>query len=715
MLDIFECCQTINNYLLTNKEQQARNELIKLLDSVNIDESEYGKLINHLIRETGLYPYLSNTNCTWDDRFLFEAFKVDVGYNDPVTLHREQSYLLKQLLDGENIIVSAPTSFGKSFIIDAFISIKKPNNVLIIVPTLALTDETRRRIYRKFSNEYKIITTSDAELTEKNILVFPQERALSYIDILKDIDILVIDEFYKISSDLGDERSPSLYKAISKLSNIAKQKYFLAPNIKSLNDEYITKNMKFINKLDFNTVTMQKEDLYMRINDEREKGVQLINILNLYNKENKSKKTLIYAGTYNEIEKVAFLLLEKLPQLKIPLLEDFSVWLKNNYFSGWNLPLLIERGIGIHNGQLHRSLAQIQIKLFEEMNGLQTIISTSSIIEGVNMSAENVVIWKNKNGKHQLNDFTYKNIIGRGGRMFKYFIGKIFLLDKPPEESDIQLTIKFPDELLGNYDESNIPTELSNEQKNKNNNLRKDIINIIGKENYDDIFKGNKLQTVDIGIAYKILISLRDDGDVWNGFSHLNSDNPDEWDRLLYKIIALSYDWQSRYTDIVEFTKILSKNWIKTIPELLEELDDSIGIGQFFKLERIVSYKLSSLLNDVNILYKAYKKKDVDISPFIYKVSNAFLPHVVYQLEEYGLPRMISKMLSKHNIIKLDGEEQDIYKILIGFENIGIQKIVSQINLSPIEKYILEYFFEGISFNKANPKKIKYTFKRAHK
>jgi hypothetical protein len=707
MSDIFECCQTINNYLLTNNEQQARNELIKLLDSVNIDESEYGQLINYLIRETGLYPYLSAINCAWDDRFLFEAFKIDVGYNNPVTLHREQSFILKQLLNGENIIVSAPTSFGKSFIIDAFISINRPNNVVIIVPTLALTDETRRRIYRKFSNEYKIITTSDAELAEKNILVFPQERALSYIDILKDIDILIIDEFYKISTDFGDERSPSLYKAISKLSNIAKQKYFLAPNIKSLHDEFITKNMKFINKLDFNTVIIQKNDSYKQINNEQEKGIQLINILTLRNKENEFKKTLIYAGTYNEIEKVAFLLLEKISPLKTPLLEDFSAWLKKNYFSGWNLPSLIERGVGIHNGQLHRSLAQIQIKLFEETNGLQAIISTSSIIEGVNTSAENVVIWRNRNGRHPLNDFTYKNIIGRGGRMFKYFIGKIYLLEKPPEESDIQLTIKFPEELLGNYDETDIPIELSTEQKNKNDNIRKEIINIIGKENYDDIFKGNKLQTIDTGIAFNILKSLRDDGDIWNGFSYLNSDNPEAWNRLLYQIINLGSDWQSKYSDIVEFTKVLSKNWEKPIPELLEELDDSISIGQFFKLERIASYKLSSLLNDVNILYKAYKKNDIDISPFIYKVSNAFLPRVVYQLEEYGLPRMISRILSKQNIIKLDGEEQDIYKILIEFENIGIQKILSQINFSPIEKYILKYFFEGISFNKANPLKDK--------
>ena len=89
-----------------------------------------------------------------------------------LTLHREQSKLLRLLLEGKNLAISAPTSFGKSFVIDAFIAIKRPKNIVIIVPTIALTDETRRRIYKKFSSEYKIITTSDVEISDKNIFIF---------------------------------------------------------------------------------------------------------------------------------------------------------------------------------------------------------------------------------------------------------------------------------------------------------------------------------------------------------------------------------------------------------------------------------------------------------------------------------------------------------------------------------------------------------------
>lgn len=180
-MDIFSECQNINELLSTQQESEARNKLIQLLDYLNAQNITYSPLINHLIREIGLYPYLQPNTSNWQDKFVYQAFKVNTGDNHPITLHREQSSLLKYLLSGESIAVSAPTSFGKSFVIDAFISIKKPNNVVLIVPTIALTDETRRRLYKKFSSEYKIITTPEVSLSSKNILIFPQERAISYI------------------------------------------------------------------------------------------------------------------------------------------------------------------------------------------------------------------------------------------------------------------------------------------------------------------------------------------------------------------------------------------------------------------------------------------------------------------------------------------------------------------------------------------------------
>jgi hypothetical protein len=51
-------------------------------------------------------------------------------------------------------------------------------------------------------------------------------------------------------------------------------------------------------------------------------------------------------------------------------------------------------------------------KLFNEGGGLKNIISTSSIIEGVNTSAKNIIFWGKKNGQSNLNYFGYINSFG---------------------------------------------------------------------------------------------------------------------------------------------------------------------------------------------------------------------------------------------------------------------------------------------------------------
>ena len=132
-------------------------------------------------------------------------------------------------------------------------------------------------------------------------------------------------------------------------------------------------------------------------------------------------KTLIYAGSFSNITSLSNLILETSPKIDSVLLNDFSDWLGKNYDYNWNLTLLAKRGVGVHNGSLHRSLSQIQIKLFEENEGLNRLISTSSIIEGVNTSAENVIVWMTSGRGLQFSNFAYKNLIGRAGRMFKHF------------------------------------------------------------------------------------------------------------------------------------------------------------------------------------------------------------------------------------------------------------------------------------------------------
>jgi hypothetical protein len=694
-MDVFDSCQSINNFLSQNDTASARNELIGLLGFHEESGIEYSPIVNHLIRETGLYPYIKPETALWQDRFVYNVFKVDVGKKEPVTLHREQSELLKKLVQGFDIAVSAPTSFGKSFVIDAFISINKPKNVVIIVPTIALTDETRRRLYPKFSGKYKIITTSDVDLADNNIFIFPQERAINYVNKLDEIDILIIDEFYKASSDFDKERSPSLIKALMELSKVAKQRYFLAPNISTLSENPFTEGMEFVS-LEFNTVLLNKHELYKQIGRDLEKKSRIfIEILQKYR-----TKTLIYAGTYPDIDRISTLILEHEPLSEKRLLAQFSDWLRHNYDENWSLVNLIKRGTGVHNGNLHRSLSQIQIKLFEEPDGLDRIVSTSSIIEGVNTSAENVIVWRNKNGRYKINDFTYKNIIGRSGRMFKHFIGNAFILEQPPQTEATQLSLNFPDELVGDIDEIKFEQELTREQIIKIIAFKEEMSDLLGKDVFNKFQRENTFKGANSAVVKDIASSIVEEQYAWRGLGYLNSENSEEWEHFLFKIINLEPGgWETTFTNIVNFVKILSNNWVLTIPELLEYLCDyDIGIDLFFKLERKVTFKLSSLLHNVNEIQKVVLSNEhIDIAPFIYKVSYAFLPRVVYHLEEYGLPRMISKKIHNAGLINFWEDNLQIHEAIERFHNLSRNSLTATVkDLEPFDEYIIKYFYEGI-------------------
>lgn len=696
-MDIFEECSAINDLLQANAEFEARNRLICLLDALSKAEQAYTPLLNHLIRESGLYPYLEPETSSWQDRFVYESFKVDIGQDEPVTLHSEQSLVLKHLLDGDNLAVSAPTSFGKSLIIDAYIAIKKPRNVLILVPTIALTDETRRRLSKKFSAEYKIVTTSEVELGEKNILIFPQERAIHYCDKLEQLDLLVVDEFYKASRAFDKERSPALLKAMLKLGEKAAQKYYLAPNIADLNENPFTKGMTFL-RMDFNTVFLEKHEEYKDINkDVQKKNDALLRILGKH-----ETKSLIYAGTYAGVDDVTTLLIDNTEKEDSPLLSNFSAWLSTNYHPNWKLTNLVKRGVGIHTGQLHRSLSQIQVRLFEEeKGGLQTLVSTSSIIEGVNTSAENVIVWSNKKAQLKLDDFTYRNIIGRGGRMFRHFVGKIYILEEPPAPVDTQLELTFPDELLADVDDEKYKKELTDKQLAKLLQYKEEMAQLMGQESFERLRNEGALISSDTELIGTIVLAIKNDPKFLRSLTNLHTPSSDYcvW-TLSKKVLRLvPSGWEQGYAKFAECVRVLSSNWSLSIPELLDQLSEhDISIDQFFKIERDATFKLTALLNDINVIQKEIAPdQKMDISSYIAKLSKAFLPSCVMELEEYGLPRMLAKKIHASGLVNFEDEKLELHSAINLLREIQPEILGKVEGLDSFDRYVLDYFFDGIA------------------
>lgn len=693
-IEIFEECARINGLIENSNKAEARSLVINLLDKLQREQIEYTPLVNHLIREVGLYPYIDCNTALWEDQVVVEAFKANVGEEKPVTLHSAQSRVLKRLLAGDNIAVSAPTSFGKSFIIDAFIAIRKPENVVIIVPTIALADETRRRIEHKFSRHYKIITTTDATLAEANIFIFPQERSFAYIGKLEKIDMLIVDEFYKVSSMFDDERSSSLLSAIIELGKISRQKYYLAPNIHKIADNVFTQGMQFMRLVDFKTVITKSAKIYERLkegeNRDEFKKHYLVDILH----KTKSK-TLVYAGSYGNINKVADILANSLTLKNTTLLKNFNDWLKVNYGQDFSLCKLCERGVGVHNGKMHRSLSQIQIKLFEVDNGLDTVISTSSIIEGVNTQAEQVIVWSNKNGSNKFDYFTYRNIIGRAGRMFKYFVGKVYLLEEPPAQEDTTLKIEFPEEVVEALDSENPGVEINQEQNNKIKDYESYMTDALGVDNFNQIRKLSLYRSCDPRFLKQLVEKLKANPNWPNGYSALALANTYNWREPIMDVISLLGDNMDRLIKIAIWK--MPDNWKRSIADIYSELSD-VSYEDLFSAERYLSYNLCSTLSIINVLKKSFNPESPDISGFIGRAANAFLPKLVYQLEEYGLPRMISRKIQDSGLINFEDESIEISEIIEQFNNIGQENLIENLkDILPFDKFIINYFYEGIS------------------
>ena len=121
--------------------------------------------------------------------------------------HSEQKKIDELIKNHTNVIVSAPTSFGKSMLIEEIVASGEYSNIVIIQPTLALLDETRRKL-KAYSDKYKIIvkTTQSYSEDKGNIFLLTAERVLEYPN-MPPIQLLILDEFYKLSDKRGDNRS----------------------------------------------------------------------------------------------------------------------------------------------------------------------------------------------------------------------------------------------------------------------------------------------------------------------------------------------------------------------------------------------------------------------------------------------------------------------------------------------------------------------------
>lgn len=190
-----------------------------------------------MLSRIGLFPYLDEPDTlSLGDRLAYEAHRPLVSPQDDFVFHGMQAQVYARLMDGETVILTAPTSFGKTLIVDALVVSGKYRNIAVVVPTIALIDEVRRRlshINAHYELGFKVITHPGQSQADRNIFVFTQERVLEE-EGFPSLDIAVIDEMYKLSLNQDAERGPILNQALYKLRKLARQLYLLGPNVGTL-------------------------------------------------------------------------------------------------------------------------------------------------------------------------------------------------------------------------------------------------------------------------------------------------------------------------------------------------------------------------------------------------------------------------------------------------------------------------------------------------
>ncbi|MEQ3724414.1 DEAD/DEAH box helicase [Alcanivorax sp.] len=465
--DVYRHCAAT----LIQDEEEGINLLIHILNSREKFSKSLDEMLADLVESIGFYPYLKkeSLNLSSTSSRIRQVASLSSNIQDKY-FHEEQKYVLDLLNSDKNVIVSAPTSFGKSLLIEEIVASYKYNSIVVIQPTLALLDETRKKL-SKYEENYKIIvrTSQEASTEKSNLFLLTSERVNEYQN-LPDIDFLIIDEFYKLSSKRDDERSDSLNNAFRYILEKFNPKfYLLGPNIQGISKGFAEKYNAIFYKTSYSLVGCDEIDIYQEhkgkfgAQGEKKKYKEKILFDLLY--DLKEQNTIIYCSSpararYLSAEFLKYLIEKN----ESPKNRDLSLidWIETYVSEDWTLVDCLKYRIGVHDGALQKHLTSSIIDYFNS-GILKTLFCTATIIEGVNTTAKNVVFFDHKKGRNTPIDFfDYSNIKGRAGRLMEHYVGRIFNFNPTPKHDQVYIDIPFfeqnpiSDEVLININNENI-------------------------------------------------------------------------------------------------------------------------------------------------------------------------------------------------------------------------------------------------------------------
>lgn len=464
-------------------------EIVILMNELYPDDPLVKLYAGNVFSSVGNHKGLELVNKTYSEpnalEEIFAQFRSDylaIPAEPGEHFFGEQKNAYDHLTD-ECFSYSAPTSMGKSFIMRMFIKDEimhgAQKNYALIVPTKALINEVRTKVIDDLGGEkntekinylarcnYSVVTAaSDIALEDESqnfILVMTPERLL-YLLIAKphfDLDYLFIDEAHKLSGK--NSRAPFYYKVVDKLVHRQKKPHFIfaSPNIPNpqvylrlmLNAEEgdeealaITYSpvvqIKFLVDLQKGQIEVYNEHapeeqcriLLANINGN---GIEVNDFLLAIETQNRRlpqeerRQSIVYYNGRNKAVNAAQAFFERVKPngpRNDPLLDSLSKDIQEEVHQWYYLAEMVRYGIAYHIGYLPASIRARIEELFKSGN-ITVMFCTSTLLEGVNLPADNLFIMENKIFLSEMNTIDFRNLIGRVGRISFNLYGNVYFV-----------------------------------------------------------------------------------------------------------------------------------------------------------------------------------------------------------------------------------------------------------------------------------------------
>lgn len=343
--------------------------------------------------------------------------------------------------EDDNFIIVAPTSYGKSELIIHKVEYNLDKNICIIVPTKSLLAQTRKGLLKNSTirnSRNKIITHPDMlnEISGNFIAVLTQERLLRFLQKHTDLnfDIVLVDEAHNlIENDVREILTIQDLKILKKRNKKVKFYYFtpflVEPNkLKIFPNEKLLENKikEFIKVEKYFYCDLLSENKELNIYDQFlnesfyiEENNSITNTFNFINK-NAAKKNIIYLNRPKHVESFTNSIENQIENSEE--IQKVQNALKEYLHEDYNLIKSIGNGVVYHHGGMPENVRQYVENAFSKIREIKYVVTTSTLLQGVNIPAEKIfllttIIGKNKN----LNASQFKNLAGRACRFSEVF------------------------------------------------------------------------------------------------------------------------------------------------------------------------------------------------------------------------------------------------------------------------------------------------------